>query len=100
MDRAQSDVDQLRLLVDAVEEYAIFVLDDTGHIASWNRGAERIKGYTRDEIVGQHFSVFYTEGDRARRHPEEELQIALREGRYEEEGWRVRKDGTRFWADV
>src|SRR4051812_32263515 len=96
----QSGADQLRLLVEAVTDYAIFMLDTGGHIATWNAGAERIKGYTADEIIGQHFSRFYTEPDIARNHPAHELEIAEREGRYEEEGWRVRKDGTRFWANV
>jgi PAS domain S-box-containing protein len=92
--------DQLRLLVDAVAEYAIFLLDRDGHILTWNTGARRIKGYTPDEIIGQHFSVFYTPEDRARDHPAEVLATALRDGRYEEEAWRMRRDGTRFWADV
>src|SRR4051794_19319580 len=96
----QSGADQLRLLVEAVTDYAIFMLDTGGHIATWNAGAERIKGYTADEIIGQHFSRFYTEPDIARNHPAHELEIAEREGRYEEEGWRVRKDGTHFWASV
>jgi PAS domain S-box-containing protein len=91
---------QLALLVDAVSDYAIFLLDPNGVVASWNRGAERIKGYRADEIIGQHFSQFYTEPDRAIDHPQEELEIAVREGRFEEEGWRVRKDGTQFWANV
>jgi PAS domain S-box-containing protein len=89
-----------RLMVESVQDYAIFVLDPEGRIASWNRGAERIKGYTEEEILGQHFSVFYTEEDRARRYPEYELRVAAREGRFEDEGWRLRKDGTRFWANV
>jgi PAS domain S-box-containing protein len=92
--------ERFRLLVDQVKDYAIFILDARGSIASWNQGARRLKGYTSDEIIGQHFSVFYTEEDRARDHPEKELSIAIRDGRYEEEGWRVRKDGRRFWASV
>ncbi len=91
---------QLRLLVDSVTDYAIFLLDADGTIASWNPGAQLLKGYTADEIVGRHFSTFYTEWDRQRQHPQEELRIAAREGRFEEEGWRVRKDGTQFWARV
>src|SRR3712207_6705458 len=91
---------QLRLLIDAVTDYAIFMLDVDGTILTWNAGAERIKGYKPHEIVGQHFSRFYTDEDRARDHPAEELEIATREGRYEEEGWRIRKDGSRFWANV
>src|SRR3954469_11358219 len=92
--------DQLRLLVDAAIDYAIFVLDPRGYIQSWNLGAQRMKGYAPEEIIGEHFSRFYTEEDIARDHPGHELAIAGRDGRYEEEGWRVRKDGTRFWANV
>src|SRR3954454_16699189 len=92
--------EQLRLLVDAVSEYAIFLLDREGHIQTWNTGARRLKGYTPEEIIGRHFSVFYTQEDIARDHPANELAIAVREGRYEEEGWRLRKDGSRFWANV
>jgi len=89
-----------RLLVESVEDYAIFLLDPRGYIQTWNRGAARLKGYSEDDILGRHFSTFYTDTDRARRHPEHELEVASREGRYEEEGWRVRKDGTLFWANV
>src|SRR3954471_19337149 len=96
----QSGTDQLRLLVEAVVDYAIFMLDTSGRVLTWNAGAERIKGYAPAEIIGQHFSRFYTDEDRARDHPAHELEIADREGRYEEEGWRVRKDGSRFWANV
>lgn len=92
--------ERFRLLVESVQDYAIFMLDPSGHVASWNKGAERIKGYTESEIVGRHFSIFYTPEDIASNHAEEELEIARREGRFEEEGWRVRKDGTRFWASV
>ncbi|GAA2152127.1 hypothetical protein GCM10009844_35130 [Nocardioides koreensis] len=92
--------ERFRLLVEAVEDYAIFMLDPTGIIVSWNAGAQRSKLYTADEIIGQHFRVFYPPEVQARRHPEHELEIALREGHYEEEGWRVRKDGSRFWANV
>jgi PAS domain S-box-containing protein len=95
-----SEERQLALLVSSALDYAIFMLDPEGHILTWNAGAERIKGYTHDEIVGQHFSVFYTDEDRARDHPAEELALALEHGRYEEEGWRLRKDGSRFWASV
>jgi len=91
---------RFRLLVEAVEDYAIFMLDPDGHVASWNSGAQRSKGYTADEIIGQHFRVFYPPELQARRHPEHELEAALRDGHYEEEGWRVRKDGSRFWATV
>jgi PAS domain S-box-containing protein len=89
-----------RLLVDSVRDYAIFVLDPTGHIRSWNIGAERIKGYRAEEIIGQHFSVFYTDEDNAWGKPAWELEVAAAEGRFEDEGWRVRKDGTLFWANV
>src|SRR3954469_18139280 len=92
--------EQLALLLDAVAEYAIFLLDADGRIRSWNTGARRIKGYTAEEILGEHFSRFYTPEDLARDHPANELEIARAEGRYEEEGWRVRKDGSRFWARV
>jgi PAS domain S-box-containing protein len=89
-----------QLMVDAVQDYAMFMLDPAGYVASWNQGAERINGYAADEIIGQHFSVFYTEGAKAIEHPQYELEVASREGKFEEEGWRVRKDGTQFWANV
>lgn len=89
-----------RLLVEGVADYALYMLDPTGIITSWNIGGERIKGYSPDEIVGQHFSRFYTETDRANGKPARALGIARDQGRYEEEGWRVRKDGTFFWASV
>ena len=92
--------ERFRLLVEAVEDYAIFMLDPDGHITSWNSGAQRSKGYTADEIIGQHFRVFYPPEVQASRHPEHELEAALRDGHYEEEGWRIRKDGSRFWATV
>jgi PAS domain S-box-containing protein len=88
------------LLVSSVRDYAIFALDPTGHIVSWNAGARRIKGYAPEEIIGQHFSVFYPPEDLAAGKPAWELGVAVREGRVEDEGWRVRKDGTRFWASV
>ncbi|NYI99680.1 hypothetical protein HNR19_000379 [Nocardioides thalensis] len=91
---------RFRLLVETVQDYAIFMLDTEGRIASWNAGAQRIKGWTADEIVGQHFRRFYPPEVQAARHPEHELELAVRDGRYEEEGWRVRKDGTMFWAQV
>jgi PAS domain S-box-containing protein len=91
---------QFRRLVAGVRDYAIFLLDSQGHIASWNEGAERIKGYRADEIIGRHFSVFYPPESIARRWPEYELKIAGEEGRFEDEGWRLRKDGSRFWAAV
>lgn len=92
--------ERFRLLVEGVQDYAIYLLDPKGRITTWNAGAERFKGYKAVEIIGQHFSRFYTEEDIARRHPWTELEVATREGRYEEEGWRVRKDGSRFWANV
>jgi hypothetical protein len=92
--------ERFRLLVEAVEDYAIFMLDPTGHIVSWNSGAQRSKGYTAGEILGRHFRVFYPPELQEARHPEHELEIALKVGHYEEEGWRIRKDGSRFWANV
>src|ERR1700687_650381 len=89
-----------RLLVDAVQEYAIFMLDVLGHVTTWNTGAERIKGYGISEIIGKHFSVFYPEEDIRAGKPQRELEIAAKEGRLEDEGWRLRKDGSRFWANV
>ncbi len=92
--------DRLALLVDAVEEYGIFMLDPNGCVVTWNTGAQRIKGYSAGEILGQHFSRFYTPEDVTSGKPAMELEAALRYGRYCEEGWRVRKDGSRFWANV
>jgi PAS domain S-box-containing protein len=89
-----------RLLVESVRDYAIFALDPTGHILSWNAGAESIKGYTAEEIIGRHFSTFYPAEDIAAGKPAWELEVAVREGRFEEEGWRIRKDGSQFWANV
>jgi PAS domain S-box-containing protein len=91
---------QFRMLVRGVSDYALFMLDPQGIVSNWNQGAERIKGYSSDEIVGQHFSRFYTEADRRNGMPARALQIARTEGRYEAEGWRVRKDGTMFWANA
>jgi diguanylate cyclase (GGDEF)-like protein/PAS domain S-box-containing protein len=92
--------ERFRLLVEGVKDYAIFMLDPEGKVASWNEGAHRIKGYRQQEILGRHFSVFYEEEDLKRSKPERELEIAQEKGIYEEEGWRVRKDGSRFWASV
>ncbi|AUV82782.1 PAS sensor protein [Salinigranum rubrum] len=92
--------DQFERLVDAVEEYAIFRLDENGHVESWNHGAERIKGYQATEIVGEHFSTFYTRDDRAADIPDRNLRAAADHGSFESEGWRVREDGSRFWASV
>ena len=100
LERANEQLQQFRHLVRSVRDYAIFMLDAGGFIRTWNAGAERLKGYTENEIVGQHFSRFYTQPDRDRDHPANELEIAAREGSYEEEGWRVRKDGSLFWANV
>lgn len=91
---------RFRLLVENVEDYAIFMLSPEGLVESWNAGAQRIKGYVESEIVGRHFRTFYPPEVQAARHPEHELELALRDGHYEEEGWRVRKDGSRFWASV
>ena len=92
--------EHLRLLVNGVRDYAILMLDPSGQVASWNQGAERIKGYKANEIVGRHFSIFYPPEDVQGGKPEHELLRAIAEGRYQEEGWRIRKDGSRFWADV
>jgi PAS domain S-box-containing protein len=89
-----------RLLVETISDYAIFVLTPEGFVATWNAGAQRIKGYDRSEIIGKHFSVFYPQKEIDNRKPDHELEIAKASGRFEEEGWRVRKDGTRFWANV
>jgi PAS domain S-box-containing protein len=92
--------EQFRLLVEGVGDYAIFMLDAKGYIISWNLGAERAKGYTAAEVLGRHFSIFYPPEAIAKQHPQYELRVAEAEGRYEEEGWRVRKDGSMFWANV
>ena len=92
--------ERFRLLVQSVKDYAIFMLDPDGHVATWNEGAQRIKGYTADEIIGRHFSAFYQEEAVASQFPQYELEVASREGPFEDEGWRVRKDGTLFWANV
>jgi PAS domain S-box-containing protein len=92
--------DCYRLLIDAVHDYAIFMLDPAGLVASWNPGAQRIKGYAPDEIVGKHFSVFYTPDDIASGKPARLLELAGAQGRAEDDGWRVRKDGSRFWGNV
>src|SRR6478672_3463701 len=89
-----------RLLVDRVLDYAIFALNPKGIILSWNAGAERLKGYKAEEIIGKHFSIFYPPEDVANHKPDRLLATATAEGRVEDEGWRVRKDGTRFWANV
>ena len=91
---------RFQLLVEAVVDYAIFLLDSEGNIASWNTGAERIKGYRAEEIIGSHFSVFYSPDDRERGLPARSLRSAAEKGKFEAEGWRYRKDGSRFWASV
>ena len=91
---------RFELLVNAIKDYAIYLLDRDGHVATWNAGAQRFKGYTADEIIGQHFSRFYTEEDRASGLPQRALETAAATGTFEAEGWRVRKDGTRFWTSV
>lgn len=97
---APAPIDPFRNLVDTVVDYGIFMLDTRGHIRSWNAGAQRIKGYTADEVIGEHFSIFYTPEAREAEWPAEELRRAERLGRFEDEGWRLRKDGTKFWANV
>ncbi len=92
--------DRYRTLVEAISDYAIFMLDPEGHVVSWNSGAQRFKGYTPDEIIGQHFSRFYTPEDQASGLPATALETARKDGRFEIQGWRVRKDGTQFWAHV
>jgi PAS domain S-box-containing protein len=92
--------ERFRLMVESVRDYAIFMLDPDGYISSWNRGAELNKGYKAEEIIGKHFSVFYPKEKIEARWPQHELEMALREGRFEDEGWRLRKDGSRFWANV
>jgi len=92
--------DRFRLLVEAVQDYGIFMLDRTGVVMSWNLGAQRLKGYLAEEVIGQHFSVFYPDDARSARWPDEELRRAAATGKFEEEGWRIRKDGSRFWAHV
>ena len=89
-----------RLLVESVRDYGIFLLDTEGHVASWNEGAQRIKGYSAEDIIGRHFSTFYPEEDKLAEKPKMELEGATRDGRFEDEGWRIRKDGTQFWANV
>src|SRR5258706_12121658 len=101
VDKARRQNEEIfRHLVESVSDYAIFMLDPQGRVATWNRGAERIKGYTAEEIIGKPFSVFYTQEDQEANVPARALETATREGRYVSEAWRVRKDGTRFLASV
>jgi PAS domain S-box-containing protein len=95
-----TSTDRFRLLVDAVQDYGIFMLDIEGHVVSWNSGAQRIKQYLPEEVMGRHFSLFYLPEAIEAKWPDEELRRAARDGRFEEEGWRLRKDGSRFWANV
>src|SRR5450432_684438 len=95
-----TDDGRYRLLVEAVTDYAIYMLDPTGIVTSWNPGAQRFKGYAPSEIIGLHFSRFYSEEDQKAGLPARALETADREGTFESEGWRIRKDGTRFWAYV
>jgi PAS domain S-box-containing protein len=101
-DRAASldDFDKYKLLVDSIQDYAIFLMDQNGYIKTWNKGAEKSKGYHANEIIGKHFSTFYTNEDIVAQKPKKELEIAIQFGRVEDEDWRVRKDGSRFWASV
>jgi PAS domain S-box-containing protein len=95
-----ADEKRFQLLVEAITDYAIYMLDPQGIVVSWNAGAQRFKGYARNEIIGQHFSTFYTEADKAAGVPSRALETAAQEGRFEAEGWRVRKDGNLMWAHV
>jgi PAS domain S-box-containing protein len=99
-EKSRRQAEQLRLIVQATTDYAIFMLDAQGRVATWNAGAERITGYKAGEIVGRHFSAFYTQEAVDRKWPDHELTVAGREGRFEDEGWRVRKDGSTYWSNV
>src|SRR5438094_209673 len=92
--------EEFRLLVESIKDYAIFMIDATGHILSWNKGAEKIKGYSASEVLGKHISIFYTEQEIQKGEPENNLKKTKEKGRFETENWRVRKDGSRFWADI
>ena len=99
-ERLRVSEERFRLLVDSVRDYAIFMLDPQGRVVSWNLGGQLTKGYTAEEVIGRHFSIFYPQEQRDARWPEKELELALRNGRLEDEGWRLRKDGSRYWAEV
>jgi PAS domain S-box-containing protein len=100
LERLRQSEERFRLMVESVRDYAIFMLDVDGHITSWNKGAQLNKGYDAAEIIGRHFSIFYPQEKLDIDWPRHELDVALREGRFEDEGWRLRKDGSRFWANV
>jgi PAS domain S-box-containing protein len=99
-EKLRQSEERARLMVESAKDYAIFMLDPAGRVATWNAGAERMKGYRADEIIGQHFSRFYPEDKIAEKFPDSELKEAAERGRFEDEGWRIRKDGSRFWANV
>ena len=99
-DQLRASEERFRVLIQSVRDYGIFMLDPDGRVASWNEGARRIKGYEADEIIGRHFSVFYPEPAKSSGFPDHELEVARAVGRFEDEGWRVRKDGSQFWANV
>src|SRR5688572_23290170 len=94
------DFELFKMMVQQLRDYAIFLLDPEGRIMSWNAGAQLLKGYDAEEIIGKHFSVFYPQEAKDREWPRRELELAMLEGRFEDEGWRLRKDGSRFWANV
>src|SRR5258706_1689140 len=100
LQRLEKSQQQLWTLIDNVKDYAIYTLDTEGNITSWSRSSEAMKGYTESEVLGKHFSLFFTPEDIARNDPQRSLMHAAREGRHEEDGWRLRKDGTLFWANV
>src|ERR1700726_2804551 len=100
LEELRQSEERFRLLVESVRDHAIFMLDPDGHVLTWNAGAERFKGYRAPEIIGQHFSRFYPPEALARGLPEHELEVAKDTGAFEDEGWRVRKDGSLFWANV
>lgn len=99
-EKAINEIERYKLLVESIEDYAIFILDVSGYIETWNAGAKKIKGYSADEIIGQHFSIFYTPSDVKTGKPDKELLRATREGHIEAEDWRVKKGGARFWANI
>jgi len=99
-EKGADQLERYKMLVDAIEDYAIFLLDQEGYVISWNLGAEKLKGYKPKDIIGHHFSDFYTEEDKRNNKPSIELEYSKAHGRIEDEGWRVRKDGTQFWANV